>query len=253
MREIRILLGALLLLGCTSGGAGAQPPAPAVSYAAYDKLLKTYVNGDGMVDYAAWKKKDEATLRKQVQAFAAVDASKLTGDAKKAYWINVYNAVVLQAMLEYWPVKSILKVKQGGKAFDVFKQYPFGPKRLTLDHIENQILRKLGDPRIHAAIVCASKGCPPLRDRAYLPKNLDAQLDANVETWFKSPTRGLKLVGDTAYVSQIFNWFGGDFAKTPQGRLRWIAKHVDAKTAKRLRSGELTVKYIDWNWAANAQ
>lgn len=270
MRKIGIAATLLFLTACSGGedapaanptAAAAPPTAPASAaaplkanrYAAFDKLLKTYVDTDGMVDYAGWKKTDEAALQGVVKALASVDASALKGNEKKAYWINVYNAVTLQAMLEFHPVTSILKVTKDGKAYDVFKKYPFGPKRLTLNHIEHQILRKVGDPRIHAAIVCASKGCPPLLNRAYLPKTLDAQLDANVKTWFKSPTRGLKLSGDTAHVSEIFNWFGVDFGKTKQAHLNWIAHYVDAKTAKRLKSGDLSVKYIKWDWSANKQ
>ena len=268
MRRIGVAAALLFLTACSGGeDAPVAPVAPAKApgassteaplaanrYAAFDKLLKTYVNADGMVDYAGWKKTDEAALRGVVKALASVDASALKGNEKKAYWINAYNAVTLQAMLEFHPVKSILKVTKGGKPYDVFKKYPFGPKRVTLDHMEHKILRKVGDPRIHAAIVCASKGCPPLHNRAYLPRTLDAQLDANVKTWFKSPTRGLKLSGDTAHVSEIFNWFGVDFGKTKQAHLDWIAKYVDAKTAKKLKSGDLSVKYIKWDWSANKQ
>lgn len=223
------------------------------AYADFDRLLRKYVDANGMVDYAAWKKGDEPALEKVTARLAAVDPQGFTKGQKLAYWINVYNAVMIQAMLELHPVGSVLEVTRDGKKYDVFKTYPFGPSKLTLDHIEHQILRKLGDPRIHAAIVCASKGCPPLRAEAFEPGRLDAQLDDNVRTWFQSKTRGLEIKGDTAYVSEIFNWFGKDFGKTQQDHLNWIARYVDAETAKKLRSGKLSVKSLRWDWAANQQ
>lgn len=220
-------------------------------YAKYDRLLKTYVDDAGRVDYRAFKKEGEAELRAVVDDLGKLDPKAMSPVERKAYWINVYNAVTLKAMLEFYPLKSI-KDKVTAR-FDVWKDYPFGPSKISLNAIEHQRLRPMGDPRIHAAIVCASKGCPILLNEAYVPGRLSEQLDRNVRKWLKDPKRGMKLQGDTVWLSEIFNWFGADFAKTEAGRLGWIAKFSPPEIATKLRAGGLRVKFLPWDWALNAQ
>jgi hypothetical protein len=222
-------------------------------YAKYDALLQRYVDERGMVDYAGFKAKDEAALRRCVAEMAKVDPAKLSKDAQKAYWINVYNAVTLQAMLEFWPLKSIKDKVSKLIGYNVWDDYPFGPKKRSLNDVEHKILRPMGDPRIHAAIVCASLGCPILRNRAYTPEDLDAQLDAQVRAWLKDRQRGLKLSGKTLYLSAIFDWFGEDFAKDEAGRLAWVARYAEPKVAQAIKAGGLDVETLDWDWAINAQ
>lgn len=254
MRSSTLAIAAGLVLATASLGlAQASRPSSGPTQE-LDRLLKRYVDAEGGVDYAAWKKKraDEAALRAAVKGFAKVSTKRLSKPAKLAHWINVYNAVTLQAMLEYYPLKSIKD--KVSKKFDVWKHYTFGPRKLSLNAIEHEILRPLGDPRIHAAIVCASKGCPPLRNEAYRPETLDRQLDDNVRTWFKSPIKGLKLQGKTLYLSKIFFWFGKDFGDGSRAaHLRWISRYVDAKTQRALARKGLVVKELDWDWALNAQ
>ena len=246
------VLAALLLPAAPA--VGAPSPEPDAPYAKYDALLRTYVDAQGMVDYARFKQKDEQALRAVVRRFAAMSPRSMSPNERKAYWINAYNALTLKAMLEFYPLESIKDKVSNFGGYDVWDDYTMGPGKLSLNKIEHEILRKMGDPRIHSAIVCASKGCPPLRNEAYLPSKLDRQLDANCRFWLKDPRRGLQVRGDTAYVSKVFDWFGDDFAKGEQGRLRWIARYVeDPRLQRRLRSGSLDVETLDWDWALNAQ
>ncbi|MGE0707044.1 MAG: DUF547 domain-containing protein [Planctomycetota bacterium] len=247
MRALLTLLTLLLALGPVRADDDGGP------YAKLDGLLRKHVDQSGMVDYKGLKQQEQA-LRGVVADLARADASKLEGAAKKAYWINVYNALTLQAIVERYPLLRSIK-DLNTKKYDVWKDYRFGPKKLSLNDIEHQILRPMGDPRIHSAIVCASKGCPPLRNEAYQPGRLDAQLDANVRTWLKSPTRGLRLEGDTLYLSSIFEWFGKDFGDgTTAAHLKWIARFVDdGGLEAKLLSGKLRVKSMDWDWSLNAQ
>lgn len=223
--------------------------AAAGPYDDFDALLKRYVDKEGLVDYATLKAKDEQTLKSVVAKLAKVDASKLEGAHKKAYWINVYNAVTLKAIVERYPIKSIKDLNR--KGYDVWKDYRFGKKKRSLNDIEHKILRPMGDPRIHAAIVCASLGCPPLRPEAYLPDKLDAQLDDNVKVWLGSATRGVKIVGQTVHMSQIFNWFGKDFGDgSKAAHLRWIKRHAPEGIAAKVSAG-MKVDYLNWGWALN--
>lgn len=246
------MLRATLIVVLLAAGlpALAGPEADDALYTDYDRLLRAHVDAQGMVDYAGLQAEQRA-LEACVTAFAAVDADALSGAAKMAYWINVYNAVTLQQVVKRLPLRSIkalAPVREGG--FHVWESPVFQGK--SLNAIEHEILRPLGDPRIHAAIVCASIGCPPLRAEAYLPSKLDAQLDQNVRTWLASPERGLKITGTTAHLSAIFDWFGDDFAKDQASRLAWIGRFLTPERRAQLQQAK-AVKSLDWDWALNRQ
>ncbi|MBL4844993.1 MAG: DUF547 domain-containing protein [Planctomycetes bacterium] len=221
-------------------------------HAPFSALLQRYVNSRNEVDYAGWKANDEQALKKYVAALAAVDPAGLGNQAERmAYWINAYNAVTLKAMLEFHPIQSIKdKVSE---SFNVWDDYGFGPKKLSLNTIEHKLLRPMGDPRIHAAVNCASTGCPPLRAEAYLASTLDAQLTDNTRTWLRDTTRGVRLSGVTVAVSKIFEWYGADFGADHQARLNWIAGYVGPSLARKLRSGGLRFETLDYGWALNKQ
>ena len=243
LRLSALLAPCLLLLAASLATAG--------PYDELDALLKRYVNREGLVDYRALKAKDEQALKQVVARLAKVDARKLQGAAKKAYWINVYNALTLRAIVERYPIKSIKDLN--AKGYDVWKDYRFGKKKRSLNEIEHKILRPMGDPRIHAAIVCASVGCPPLRPEAYVPEKLDAQLDDNVRVWLASATRGLEVKAGTAKISQIFNWFGQDFGEgNKRAHLKWIKRYAPKELADAL-SLDMKVEYLEWDWALNEQ
>ncbi|MDC3378853.1 DUF547 domain-containing protein [Planctomycetota bacterium] len=270
----RFLLVSLMLLvvplgACTSDD---DPPAPSANaqsapvqsnnapagdalHEPFTELLARYVSDQNRVDYAGWKANDEDALLAYVNSLATVDPEALPSQQERmAYWINAYNAVTIQAMLEFWPLDSIKdKVSRLPGAYNVWDDYLFGPRQVSLNVMEHEKLRPMGDPRIHAGIVCASGGCPPLRAEAYLPTRLDDQLTDNVRVWLADTGRGVKLQGDEVYVSQIFDWFGDDFGADEQERMTWIADYVDDALAARLRSGELDVEYLDYDWQLNKQ
>jgi hypothetical protein len=89
-------------------------------------------------------------------------------------------------------------------------------KKVSLDDIEKRI-RWLGDPRIHATLVCASRSCPPLRREAYVATSLDAQLDDNVRAWLsREDLNQFFPERHAAEVSMIFKWYRKDFGSVPQ-------------------------------------
>lgn len=252
MHRLILVLFSLALILATGDGAAAQERKLIGPTARFNQLLKRYVDTKGDVDYAAWKKNrsDLTSLGEAVADFAKLKTKGYSKAAKLAYWINVYNAVTIKGILEFYPLKSIKD--KVGKKYDIWKHYTFGPKKLSLNAIEHEILRPLGDPRIHAAIVCASKGCPPLRNEAYREGMLDKQLDHNVQVWLRSSVKGLKIQGKTLHLSKIFFWFGKDFGDgSHAANLRWISRYVDAKTKKLLAQKGLVVKELDWDWALN--
>lgn len=227
--------------------------AAAVDHAAWQAVLDTRVVY-GKVDYAGLKK-DPAALDRYLATLRDTPVASLGAAEKKALWINAYNACTVDLIVDRWPLRSIKDVsKPWGTPVCAL-----GGETLTLDQIEHERLRPLGDPRIHAAINCASIGCPPLAPKAFTADGLDAQLDAASRVFAATA----KLDGETLVVSRIHDWFGDDFVArygTPDlpglsGKEEAAANFVAAfnpTLAPRIRQGGLRVRYGDYDWAINA-
>jgi len=143
------------------------------------------------------------------------DTNQLSSNNEKlAFYINAYNILAIKVVLDHWPVKSI---KDAGSLFSSVWKKDVGKinhKIVTLNEVEHKILRKLGEPRIHMAIVCASVSCPDLRNEPYTSEKLSQQLDDQTTLFLNNTGKGLQLKGNTAKVSKIFGWFEEDFEKS---------------------------------------
>lgn len=221
----------------TTGSTLAEAP----DWSRYDKALGSYVKS-GKVDYAGLSKdSDFKAFMKDLRKF---DRSKLkTKDEKKAYYINLYNALTLELIIKHMPVSSIKKVGRPWKR----KVFRNGGKNLTLDHIEHKILRPMGDYRIHFAINCASRSCPVLRPEAYTASKLNSQLSDQMRIFLADTQRGVKINNGSASVSKIFDWFGEDFGDDA-GVLRLIQnRHPQGKTVTKLGS------WLNYDWSLNGK
>ena len=119
--------------------------------------------------------------------------------------------------------------------------------------MEHQVLRKLGDHRIHFAIVCASIGCPRLLNEAYVAERLDEQLDTNARDFF-AQAQNFRVDDDRVYLSSILDWFAEDFGADRQAQLRSVSKYIDDAATKRvLTSGRARVSYLSYDWNINEQ
>ena len=164
-------------------------------HAAWDALLKKYVTAESRVHYAQWK----------ADGASALDAYLAQGPgASKAALINAYNAHMIRWILANYPTASAFRTDDPFRA----ARNQVNGREMSLDDIETE-LRNMGDPRIHAALVCAARSCPPLRREAYTESAIDAQLDDNTRQWLANPT--LNEFGATSKVSPIFDWYAGDF------------------------------------------
>lgn len=243
------------------GTAAAEEPsaraasARRVDHSAFDTLLARYVDDFGGVRYAAWKRDDDAALDAYLDAMRAVDPSALADTSEiLAFWINVYNALTIDAILHFYPVASI-KDKVSPVGHSVWDDYTItvaGQER-SLNDIEHKILRKLAEPRIHFAIVCASIGCPPLRNEAFTGPALDRQLDANTRAFFASEEHiQFDTAANTVRLSPILDWFGEDFGGSTAAKLAFVSRFVsyDAQRAV-LGSKKARVEYLDYDWRLN--
>ena len=222
LRPLRQLLIALtltaLLAACSSLNPQTANTSP-MSHQLWDSLLKQHVNDEGWVDYEGFMA-DSASLRKYLtllQSNGPNDAN-WSRNEQLAYWINLYNAFTVELILQHYPLKSIkdigssIQVPFINSPWDI-KFIEVGGETLDLNNVEHNILRKhLQEPRIHFAINCASYSCPRLRNEAFTADRLEAQLEAAAVEFINDPKRNT-IAKDKVAVSQIFNWFKGDFTK----------------------------------------
>ena len=192
-----------------------------LNHAPWDALLKRYVDTRHLVDYAAWKQQGTAELDSYLRQIAQPWPA-LSPDARKAATINAYNALTVRWVLGQYPVKSIWRTSDPFQA----ARHTVNGHKVSLDDLEAE-LRRSGDPRIHAAIVCASRSCPPLRREAYLGPRLNAQLDENLRAWLSDgtlnqfyPDKGL------ARVSMIFKWYRGDFEQDGRSLSDFLSRYA---------------------------
>jgi hypothetical protein len=128
----------------------------------------------------------------------------------------------------------------------------FGEK-VTLDHVEHDMIRKdYKEPRVHFALVCAARSCPPLRGEPYVPEKLDEQLEDQGRTFMNTPSKNrVDLESQTVYLSRIFKWFGGDFEEASGSVLAFVRPYFPKDISKQLEDGKFAVEYMDYDWALN--
>jgi hypothetical protein len=217
----------------------------------YAELLSDYVN-QGIVDYQGFKK-EEKKLDAYLDVLAAVDPEKLSRHNRFAFYINAYNAWTIKLILTGYPgVKSI---KDLGSIFSSSwkkKICRINGKMLSLDEIEHDILRPtFKDPRVHFAVNCASKGCPKLISTPYEGDILESQLNEAARAFINNPEKNY-LKDNTLYVSSIFKWFAEDFDHDIPAFLK---KYADDELKRQLseKSGDINVKYLDYDWSLNGR
>jgi hypothetical protein len=205
------------------------------------------------VDYAALKISPQwADVRKSL---AMCDPAKLaTREEKLAFWVNAYNVLAIDVVASHWPIASIKDV--GSFLFPVWTKTAgqIHGKPYTLDQIENQELRPLGDPRIHAAIVCASVSCPALAREPYMAAQIDVELDGAFARFVANPEKGFAIErgAELIRLSSIFKWFAEDFEK--QGGVpTMISRYLGADDRAWLEAHGASAKreYLPYDWRVN--
>lgn len=163
---------------------------------------------------------------------------------KLSFHINAYNVFALKMVLDHWPVKSI---KDAGSLLRPVWKKPVGTldgKTVTLQQVEDDFLRSMGEPRIHMAIVCASVSCPDLRNEPYRAATLETQLEDQATSFLANKKKGLYLEDDTVHVSKIFSWFEDDFAVS--GGVEKFLRRYQSLPEKLSIDAD-----IDYNWTLN--
>jgi hypothetical protein len=250
----------------------------ATFYEDYDSVLKQFVSEDAFVDYESLKKNRGALNRfaGQLAKVSEKEIEKWSEEAQIAFWINSYNALTLAAIVDHYPIEASLfrsllypsnSIRQIDGVWDELLFVVAG-RTLTLDDIEHQILRQAFDePRIHMALVCAARSCPPLRREPYTSSQLDLQLSDQSKKFltdsgkFRIERSGEETV---VHLSSIFDWFGDDFApiylpesgfsghpEAARAVLNFISTHLSERERLLLKNGKYRVRYYKYDWSLN--
>lgn len=221
-RRVCLRRPALIALGLSIAILGVRAGAYPMDYAPLKRVHARFVTAGGLVDYAGLKKDPSdllAFLKQAAKRSPLSDPGDFRGrNAALAYWINAYNAWMMKAVIDAYPVGSVNDIGKNPTVFDA-RGRVCGGADLSLNEIEQRIVRKqFLEPRVHFALNCASMGCPWLPREPYDPARLDAQLDRDARRFFAIPERlSVDFASRTVSVSPILQWYRDDF-------LAWLTK-----------------------------
>lgn len=211
----------------------------------FNDLLQKHVTDAGLVDYNSFKK-DVSKLDTYLNYLEKTSPDNSWSENKqKAFWINAYNAYTIKLILENYPLKSIMDIKQKGKTAWKIPFAKVGGETYTLDFIEHEILRKkLFDPKIHVGVNCASGSCPKLGNTAFTEENIEAELTQLMKDFVNDVSRN-KLSKKKVQISSIFDWFKEDFTKNGT-IIDYLNKYSEIEIKDNAK-----VNYLTYNWALN--
>ncbi len=213
---------------------------PSFSHQDWDDLLKNYVSSSGKVNYAGIKS-DKAKLEAYLQSLQNnPPKSDWSRNKTMAFWINAYNAFTVKLIVENYPVSSITKL-DGGKPWDK-KWIKIGDRTYSLNAIENDILRPTyKDARIHFAVNCAAKSCPPLLNKAWTADNLNSNFEKQAKAFINNPSFN-KIAEGKVQVSKIFEWYAADFGNL----IDYLNKYSNTQIKPSAK-----IEYLEYNWDLN--
>jgi hypothetical protein len=215
---------------------------PLLDHSTWDALLKKHVADNGDVAYKGFKN-DIQKLNKYVTYLASqIPTESWSINEQLAYFINVYNANTIKLIADNYPTKSIKDINNPWMK----NRLKIGDKDYSLADIENGILRKMNEPRIHFAINCASFSCPKLLNTAYTANNVQDLMERATLEFINNVNKN-KLTTNAPKISEIFKWYKSDFTENGSV-IDYINRYATTKT-----SADTKVQYIDYNWNLNEQ
>ncbi len=224
-----------------------------------DSYLQVHSSGVNRFDYAALaaNARDKAKLAGYLDLLGSLDPREYSKAEQKAYWINFYNSLTVKLVVEAYPVDSIREIcadrASGSQCSGPWKEIhaKVAGKGLTLDNIENDILRPIWkDNLIHYGLSCASHGCPNLLKTAFTAKNTEKLLAEAAREYVNHP-RGVSFMeNDLIIISSIYKWYSSDFGRSEQDVIKHLKSYADKQLAKRLSNFKGTIDY-EYDWSLN--
>ncbi|HLU93886.1 MAG TPA: DUF547 domain-containing protein [Membranihabitans sp.] len=211
-----------------------------MDYSSYEKVLKNNVTDSGIVDYESIIRNDLDVLNRFLDQISRTDPQRLSTDEQLAFWINAYNAFTIKLIIDHWPLRSIMEIYDG-EPWDK-KWIGIDDKTYSLDDIEHDIIRdQFGDPRIHFAVNCAAKSCPPLLNKPYTGATLDKQLEDQTRK-FINDSRSNQISQNQLILSKIFEWYAEDFADLKGFLNKYSESDINP---------DASVRYNTYDWTIN--
>ncbi len=206
-----------------------------------DAFFNAHVS-NGRVNYKEIKS-NPAGLNELMDMAQNITVSTSDANTYQAFWINTYNLSVIHGIVNNYPIKSPL---DKGGFFDKIT-YSVGGKNITLNDIENKLLRGNfpKEARFHFVLVCAGLGCPPIIPNAYLPSTLGAQLQKQTEIALNNPNF-VRAKGKKVLLSQIFEWYTGDFTQGGKSLIDFVNLYRKEKFDPKSKVG-----YYPYDWNLN--
>lgn len=202
--------------------------------------LSTFVDDKGRVNYDAWIKNTEGLDQYLMSLSEKAVESNWTKNQRLAYWINAYNAFTIRLILDHYPVSSITQIYDG-KAWDE-KWIDLGGKKYSLNDIEHEIIRpQFKEPRIHFAVNCAARSCPPLANMAFTAENLESLLQEQTVAFVRDQ-RFNQLAPQMVQISKIFEWYREDFGV--------LIEFLNKYSTTPIRSNA-QIGFLEYDWDLN--
>jgi hypothetical protein len=254
VKTLTLTLFGLLLAALPA--AAVNPP----DYKLWGDLLSKYYDPAKGMNYKALKANDKKSLDELRRQMAQVDVAALPRNDQLAYWINLYNISVVNVVVESYPVKSIRDISTDFIAhLNVFKKDHVLTRKgpMSLQTVEDDKIREgFKDPRIHFAINCAAKSCPPIRTEPYVGARISEQLDDQARAFLNGP-HGVRLEKSggelVLHTTKIMDWFKDDFEKWSAGRVAFIAHNATPDKRKQIEAAgnQVDLKFDDYDWSLN--
>lgn len=226
-----------------------------LDHSIWHRLLATYVQrGEiSLFRYADVNKADRRELKSYLRNMSQVTVSTYNRAEQLAFWINLYNAMTIDLVLDRYPVRSIrdIDISPGLLSFGPWdkKLVRIGSEELSLNDIEHRILRPIWqNPNIHYALNCASLGCPRLVPEAYTASNANALMEQGAFDFING--HGVRFDGRKLIVSSIYAWFTEDFGGTEAGVLNHLRRYAQPQLHDRL-DGIQSIDGDAYDWRLN--
>jgi hypothetical protein len=247
-----IVLAGSLVVGCSPAPRSFDPPNPIppqrFSQRNLDAILRAHVT-DGVVDYPAIAADNR--FQSYLRDLQRIDPNALPTRADRlAFWINAYNAFAIQGILDGYSPRTLF----GRYRYFIARHYPVGGASINLYDLERKLLiPEFDEPRVHFAIVCASRSCPKLMPWVYTADRLEALLDERARAFVNDPSRNrFDRERKIAYLSKIFAWFEEDFTAEAGSLLRYVSRYVaDPELATELNTNLYTIEFQEYDWSLN--
>ena len=235
-----------------------------IDFEPWAQLLQRYVSSKGLVDYQRWSADNSALaespqggltqLKTWLTSLQTTNLESLDADTRLAFLLNLYNALTIRQVLEKYPLDSIRPTVFGVPNWLAFKLffsnslYELNGQKLSLDDIEHNLIRKkFAEPRIHFALVCASSGCPQLRNEAYWPATVREQLERDAQQFIRNPEKvRYDAQTNVLYCSKIFKWYEEDFLTVANSVADYIQRYSHQQI---LLSAQ--IEHLPYSWQLN--